>query len=200
MRHTCCASHLYVLIISKYDFDLMAELAGNTAGTLKKYLPKTKTKAIEIVPAFGNFINGTSSGSAGKTAANKGTKRKAEDTDAEATDNIDNKAEGSDEGAPTAENKDEPVKKKVAGKGKGRGKKAADQEGEEKGKPTAKPRGKKTQAHDEPQGNGDDDGEKQKPTVKKPRGKAAAKKVKTLEKDADEPAEEMEEDQADNDI
>jgi hypothetical protein len=199
------------LLISRlqYDYDLMAELTGNTAGTLKKYVPKVKTKAIAAVSVFGNFINGTY-GDAPKAppSANKGTKRKAEqDADANDYNTADINAEGSDEGAPVTENKVELTKKKVAGKGKGRGKKAANHEDEaEQKKPAVKkPRGKvaakKTKSDDEAQENGDDAEEAQEiePAAKKPRGKAGAKKMKPDEKAEEEAgADEKEEKQVDN--
>jgi hypothetical protein len=204
------------LLISRlqYDYDLMAKLTGNTAGTLKKYVPKVKTKAIAAVSAFGNFINGTY-GDAPKAppAANKGTKRKAEqDADANDYNTADINVEGSDEGAPVTENKVELTKKKVAGKGKGQGKKAANHEDEasaegeaEQKKPAIKkPRGKvaaKTKSDDETQENGDDAEEAQEiePAVKKPRGKAGAKKMKPDEKAEEEAdAKEKEEKQVDN--
>jgi len=176
----------------------MAELAGNTAGTLKKYLPKIKTKAIENVPAFAAFINGTSGSDTGKAAptANRGTKRKAEKY-ADDNKTADMKTEGSDESIPVTD-KDEPSKKKVAGKGKGRGKKAASQEGEvsaeangeEKEKPKAKPRGKKAKSDDEEKENGIEAEEGNKPSLKKPRGKAAKKAKMGEKEDADEPAKE----------
>jgi hypothetical protein len=181
----------------------MAELTGNTASTLKKYLPKIKTKAIENVPAFEAFINGTSGSDISKATptANRGTKRKAEKY-ADDNKTSDMKTEGSNEGIPATDNEDELSKKKVAGKGKGRGKKAASQEGEvsaeadgeekekPKAKPKAKPRGKKAKSDDEEKENGIEAEEGNKPALKKPRGKAAKKAKMEGKEDADEPAKE----------
>jgi hypothetical protein len=190
----------------------MAELTGNTAGTLKKYVPKVKTKAITAVPAFSNFINGIY-GDAPKATPNKGTKRKV-DQDADINDNstADVNAEGSDEGGPVTEDKEVRAKKKVAGKGKGRGKKATNQEdeasaegdAEEKKPGVKKPRGKvaakKTKSDDEVHENGDNAEETQEkePAAKKPRGKAGAKKMKPDEKDEEEVAAEEKEEQVEN--
>ncbi|PSN74993.1 hypothetical protein BS50DRAFT_29305 [Corynespora cassiicola Philippines] len=57
--------------IDKYDYDTMATLTGFTAGTLKKFWPAAKKKAIDAHPSFGAFLK--ASGSAAGSAVGNGT-------------------------------------------------------------------------------------------------------------------------------
>ncbi|KAF2789317.1 hypothetical protein K505DRAFT_328319 [Melanomma pulvis-pyrius CBS 109.77] len=152
----------------KYDYDLMATLAGNSAGTLKKYLPKIKTKATELVPSFGAFLGGAPShGETSKTApakVNGGKKRKTPDAEIDA----DLKADAKDKDIE-ADSEDATSKKKVAGKGKGRSKKSKTED-------------KDSSPENE---NGVAGAAEQKVTaIKKPRGRPA-KKIKAEEEKED---------------
>jgi hypothetical protein len=69
-------SHLllrnHTLTVVQYDYDVMATLTGNTAGSLKKMFPPVKKKAIETLPSFASYITG---GAATSTAAANGEKK-----------------------------------------------------------------------------------------------------------------------------
>ncbi|KAF2265172.1 hypothetical protein CC78DRAFT_207832 [Lojkania enalia] len=66
----------------KYDYDLMASLTGNTAGTLKKLYPVIKRKAMEAQPSFATFLGGSSNGENRTSSAKQARvlKRKADET------------------------------------------------------------------------------------------------------------------------
>ena len=71
----------------QYDWPLFAKLTGFTEGSLKKFWPPVKNKAIEQTESFGAFLNGASVGAAvaaPKAATAGGKKRKAADADADA--------------------------------------------------------------------------------------------------------------------
>jgi hypothetical protein len=110
----------------QYDYDLMATLTGNTAGSLKKMFPPVKRKAIEAHPSFAAFLgaapvtdgaNGDEKKAAPKTG---GRRRKAtSEPDAEGTAKPEEKKTENTEEAGKG-------KKKASAKGPGRprGKKA----------------------------------------------------------------------------
>lgn len=104
----------------KFDYDHMAALTKNTAGSLKKMWPPVKRKAIESHPSFAKFLgqsNGDATASTSEapklTAAPKSRKRKPAD-------------ETPEEPAKSEPDSSEPDKKPTkksapAGKKKGRG-------------------------------------------------------------------------------
>ena len=108
---------------SQYDWPLFAKLTGFTEGSLKKFWPPVKNKAIEQTERFGAFVNGTGAvAAAPKAAAAGGKKRKAADADADAdidpktssTDTTDGKAaDGKTKKAP-AEKRGKKVKAEEA--------------------------------------------------------------------------------------
>ncbi|KAL5116131.1 hypothetical protein ACEQ8H_006028 [Pleosporales sp. CAS-2024a] len=91
----------------KYDYDLMATLTSNTAGSLKKMWPPVKKKTIEAYPSFAAFLGVTGANMTAKSPSAKpaptpkaagGRKRKAApdaepDADADADANMDDDAE-----------------------------------------------------------------------------------------------------------
>ncbi|KAK1910177.1 hypothetical protein P3342_006450 [Pyrenophora teres f. teres] len=93
----------------KYDYDLMATLTKNTAGSLKKMWPPVKKKASENHPSFASLLGQTENSKAG--------------------DGKDDAASDSDKADSIVKS---PVAKKVkrapAGRGKGRTKKAVKKE------------------------------------------------------------------------
>ncbi|CAA9960896.1 hypothetical protein PTMSG1_04280 [Pyrenophora teres f. maculata] len=113
----------------KYDYDLMATLTKNTAGSLKKMWPPVKKKASENHPSFASLLGQT--GTATTTAAEPRTpkKRKAVEENSKAGDGKDDAASDSDKADSIVKS---PVAKKVkrapAGRGKGRIKKAVKKE------------------------------------------------------------------------
>jgi hypothetical protein len=94
----------------QYDFDLMAELTGNTNGTLKKMWPPVKKKAIEAYPSFAAFIGNTgakitaATGEAKPATLATGRKRKVADAEVD----------------PDTDSKDVERKKKAVPAKKGR--------------------------------------------------------------------------------
>ncbi|KAF2874164.1 hypothetical protein BDV95DRAFT_324069 [Massariosphaeria phaeospora] len=112
----------------KYDYDLMATLTGNTAGTLKKMFPPIKRKAVEAHPSFGTFLGQPGTGAEAKAAPAKanGSKKRKSPT-SETAEN--GKANGDDELVPDA-TKNGNTKKKAAGKG-GKKRKSPDAENAE---------------------------------------------------------------------
>ncbi|KAL7777609.1 hypothetical protein CFE70_004276 [Pyrenophora teres f. teres 0-1] len=104
----------------KYDYDLMATLTKNTAGSLKKMWPPVKKKASENHPSFASLL--------GQTAQDP-KKRKAVEENSKAGDGKDDAASDSDKADSIVKS---PVAKKVkrapAGRGKGRTKKAVKKE------------------------------------------------------------------------
>ncbi|CAO2652408.1 Nn.00g006910.m01.CDS01 [Neocucurbitaria sp. VM-36] len=112
----------------KYDYELMATLTKNTAGSLKKMWPPVKRKTIDAHTSFATFL-----GQAGVVAANgdvkpalapkaaAGRKRKAADKGLD-DDNDDNKDPTSAANKSDG-NKSDTKKKAPAAKGKGRPKK-----------------------------------------------------------------------------
>lgn len=88
------------MLTPQYDWPLFAKLTGFTEGSLKKFWPPVKNKAIEHTESFGTFLKGAGAAAAPPKAAAGGKKRKAADTDADAeldprtspTDTADGKA------------------------------------------------------------------------------------------------------------
>lgn len=79
----------------QYDWPLFAKLTGFTEGSLKKFWPPVKNKAIEQTESFGAFLNGAgAAGAAPKAVAAGGKKRKATDADADA--DLEQKASSTD--------------------------------------------------------------------------------------------------------
>ncbi|KAL1592240.1 hypothetical protein SLS60_011317 [Paraconiothyrium brasiliense] len=129
--------------LDKYDYDLFANLTGNTTSSIKKMWPPIKRKVIEAQPSFGTFLSGTTSTSASfgddagetkakaapKAKANNGKKRKATSTEPE-----------DDELVPEEAAEDVGKKKPAA---KGRKKKAGSADAEESEKKPAAKRGRK---------------------------------------------------------
>jgi hypothetical protein len=77
-----------MLTSNQYNYDDMAALTTNTAGSLKKMWPPVKKKAIEKYASFGAFLGAPSAPAGGepKSAApkvNNGKKRKAADENPE---------------------------------------------------------------------------------------------------------------------
>ncbi|KAK7179000.1 hypothetical protein PSPO01_14942 [Paraphaeosphaeria sporulosa] len=75
----------------KYDYELLATLTGNTAGSLKKMWPPVKRKVIEAHASFGAFLGGAAGEAAAakpapKPKANNGKKRKATSAEPEQED------------------------------------------------------------------------------------------------------------------
>ncbi|KAF2740801.1 hypothetical protein EJ04DRAFT_166281 [Polyplosphaeria fusca] len=112
------AAYLSSIGVDKYDYELMATLTGNTAGSLKKMLPKAKQKAISAHVSFATFIGATpgdnaaaapAKSTAAKAAKGTSTKRKAavDDVPTADGDEPDNKKAKTEE---STEEK-EPVKK-----------------------------------------------------------------------------------------
>ncbi|KAF1927111.1 uncharacterized protein M421DRAFT_6313 [Didymella exigua CBS 183.55] len=104
----------------KYNWPLFATLTGFTEGSLKKFWPPVKNKALEQHESFGTFLKG---GAAPAKAAG-GKKRKAANADADA--DLDPKISSADAingKAPEAKSKKAPSKK--------RGKKAKTEEDDE---------------------------------------------------------------------
>jgi hypothetical protein len=130
--HSQCLAILHALsgeqclIGPQYDYEVMANLTGNTAGSLKKMWPPVKKKAIEAHPSFATFLGTDGANiSAPKTAAG-GRKRKAvadndvEDADPKsAADQSDSNDKADSKTDSKADNKVE-TKKKALAKGKGR--------------------------------------------------------------------------------
>jgi hypothetical protein len=110
--------------IPQYDWPLFAKLTGFTEGSLKKFWPPVKNKAIEQTESFGAFLNGAGGVAAAPNAPAGGKKRKAADADADA--DLDPKTSSADTtgGKAEGETKKAPAKK--------RGKKAKTEEVEEK--------------------------------------------------------------------
>ncbi|EAT90502.1 hypothetical protein SNOG_02290 [Parastagonospora nodorum SN15] len=131
----------------KYDYDLMAALTGNTAGSLKKMWPSVKKKALDEYPSFAGFLGTTGANittkSPTKTApkAAGGRKRKVPvETEPEADGEADIEADSED------------VKPKPAPKKAGRKPRAAAaaeptiESDAEDAKPAPKKAGRKTKA------------------------------------------------------
>ncbi|KAI4643762.1 hypothetical protein J4E93_006775 [Alternaria ventricosa] len=135
----------------KFDYDVMATLTGNTAGSLKKMWPPVKKKALEAHPSFAAFLGQAgvaapaSTGGDPKPAATaKVTKKRKAADEAPEEDAEDNakdlapasaadKSEGeksdSKKKAPAAKKeKKAPTKKRVPVKGPNAPKKAAKKE------------------------------------------------------------------------
>lgn len=111
---------------SQYDWPLFAKLTGFTEGSLKKFWPPVKNKAIEQTESFGTFLNGTGAVAAvPKATAAGGKKRKAADADADADTDPKTSADTTDGKAADGKTKKAPSKK--------RGKKVkAEEAGDEK--------------------------------------------------------------------
>ncbi|KAF2849195.1 hypothetical protein T440DRAFT_139631 [Plenodomus tracheiphilus IPT5] len=123
------AAFLSIIGPDKFDYDLMAVLTGNTAGSLKKMWPPVKRKAIEAHAGFGKFLGqaGTTTAAASSIAAPKAAaakKRKDESEDeapedttepttatATATDKADGNKSDSKKKAPSKEKKATAAKK-----------------------------------------------------------------------------------------
>ncbi|KAF3031786.1 hypothetical protein E8E12_000280 [Didymella heteroderae] len=103
----------------KYDWPLFAKLTGFTEGSLKKYWPPVKNKAVEQTESFGTFLKGAGAAPALSKAAVGGKKRKAADAETDAE--LDPKASSAD--TTNGKAKKAPAKK--------RGKKAKTDEVEE---------------------------------------------------------------------
>ncbi|KAI4647594.1 uncharacterized protein J4E78_008909 [Alternaria triticimaculans] len=134
----------------KFDYDVMATLTGNTAGSLKKMWPPVKKKALEAHPSFAAYLGqagvaapASAGGDSKPAAAAKVTKkRKAADEvpdDAEdstkdlappsAADKSEAEKSDSKKKAPPAKKeKKGPTKKRVPVKGPNAPKKAAKKE------------------------------------------------------------------------
>lgn len=99
---------------AQYDWPLFAKLTGFTEGSLKKFWPPVKNKAIEQTESFGAFLNGTGAAAApSKAASAGGKKRKAADADADA--DLDPKissADTTDGKAADGKTKKAPAKKR----------------------------------------------------------------------------------------
>lgn len=113
------------MLTPQYDWPLFAKLTGFTEGSLKKFWPPVKNKAIEQTESFGTFLKGAGAAAAAppKTAAG-GKKRKAADADADAE--LDPKtvsADTTDGKAADGKTKKAPAKK--------RGKKVKTEEAED---------------------------------------------------------------------
>ncbi|KAL6705645.1 hypothetical protein ACN47E_006592 [Coniothyrium glycines] len=110
----------------KYNYDLMASLTNNTAGSLRKMWPPVKKKAMEAYPSFTDFLGAVvSAGSGGEVKAtipkpSGGKKRKAAD---ESSDDTKDSEPDPAEGRKSDGNKSSS-KEAATLKGKGRAKKA----------------------------------------------------------------------------
>jgi hypothetical protein len=103
---------------SQYDYEVMANLTGNTAGSLKKMWPPVKKKAIEAHPSFATFLGTDGANiSAPTTAAGSRKRKAAADNDVEDADpkSAADKSENTDKTDSKVE-----TKKKAPAKGKGR--------------------------------------------------------------------------------
>lgn len=123
--------------MTQYDYDIMATLTKNTAGSLKKMWPPIKRKAMDAHPTFSKFLNGPGAPAANGDAkpapapkATGGKKRKATDEDLDDADedtkdttSAANKSDGN-----KSDSKKKPAKKAPATKGKGRAKKQVKKE------------------------------------------------------------------------
>lgn len=69
---------------TQYDWPLFAKLTGFTEGSLKKFWPPVKNKALEQHESFATFLKGGAATAAAPSKATVGKKRKAADTDADA--------------------------------------------------------------------------------------------------------------------
>jgi hypothetical protein len=96
--------------IPQYDWPLFAKLTGFTEGSLKKFWPPVKNKAIEQTESFGAFLNGAGGVAAAPNAPAGGKKRKAADADADA--DLDPKTSSADTTGGKAEGKTEEVEEK----------------------------------------------------------------------------------------
>ncbi|KAF3037001.1 hypothetical protein E8E11_005762 [Didymella keratinophila] len=99
----------------KYDWPLFAKLTGFTEGSLKKFWPPVKNKAIEQTESFGAFLNGTGAVAAAPKAAAAagGKKRKAADADADTDlDPKTSSADTTDGKAAGGKTKEAPAKKR----------------------------------------------------------------------------------------
>ncbi|KAF2008993.1 hypothetical protein BU24DRAFT_89514 [Aaosphaeria arxii CBS 175.79] len=126
----------------KINYDLMAELTGNTVNSLRKMFPPIKQRVIAAHPSFGVFMSGAISaagidGPSTPVKANGGRKRKnafPENEDA-------NDAEDGDNGTATG-----PVNK-----GKGKAKAAASDTGDVAKRRPGRPRKAKVEAEAGPE-------------------------------------------------
>ncbi|KAJ4376736.1 hypothetical protein N0V86_006853 [Didymella sp. IMI 355093] len=116
------AAFLSSLGADKYDWPLFAKLTGFTEGSLKKFWPPVKNKAIEQTESFATFLKGAGAAATPPKAAAGGKKRKAADADAD-LDPKASSADTADSKAPEGKTKKAPAKK--------RGKKAKTEEVEE---------------------------------------------------------------------
>lgn len=99
---------------AQYDWTLFANLAGFTEGSLKKYWPPVKNKAMEQHESFAAFLKGAAAAPAASSKATGGKKRKA--ADAHVDTGIDSKApsvDATDNDAPEGKTKKAPTKKRV---------------------------------------------------------------------------------------
>ncbi|KAI4944400.1 hypothetical protein J4E86_009458 [Alternaria arbusti] len=135
----------------KFDYDVMATLTGNTAGSLKKMWPPVKKKALEAHPSFAAFLGqagvaaaSPAGGNSKPAAAAKVTKKRKAPSEAPEEDAEDgakdlappsaadkSEAEKSDskkKAPPAKKEKKGPTKKRVPVKGPNAPKKAAKKE------------------------------------------------------------------------
>ncbi|KNG44427.1 DNA binding protein [Stemphylium lycopersici] len=122
----------------QFNYDVMATLTRNTAGSLKKMWPPIKKKAIENHPSFAKFLGqagaAAPAGEPKPAVAPKGRKRKASDEGTEDSAEAVNEkyepasaANKSDDDKSDSKKQKKPVaeKKAPAAKGRGRPKKQA---------------------------------------------------------------------------
>ncbi|KAH7389820.1 hypothetical protein BKA66DRAFT_48633 [Pyrenochaeta sp. MPI-SDFR-AT-0127] len=119
----------------KYDYDLMASLTKNTAGSLKKMWPPVKKKAMETHSSFAAFLgqSGTTANGEIKSApAPKANNNKKRKVTSEAPDDADNggkkELELTSAGNTSDGSKSSTKKKAPAAKGKGRARKQVKKE------------------------------------------------------------------------
>ncbi|KAI4701897.1 hypothetical protein J4E89_010416 [Alternaria sp. Ai002NY15] len=135
----------------KFDYDVMATLTGNTAGSLKKMWPPVKKKALEAHPSFAAYLGqagvaapASAGGDSKPAAAAKVTKKRKAASEAPEEDAEDgakdlappsaadkSEAEKSDskkKAPPAKKEKKGPTKKRVPVKGPNAPKKAAKKE------------------------------------------------------------------------
>lgn len=107
----------------QYDFPLFAKLTGFTEGTMKKFWPPVKKKAMEEHPEFAKFITGNTAPPAAKSAGGK--KRKAieagvdadADADGDATEGKGKKAAKSKRGNKVKSDEAEELKREDSADG-----------------------------------------------------------------------------------
>src|SRR5689334_21253516 len=112
----------------QYDYDLMAALTKNTAGSLKKMWPPVKKKAMETHPSFAAFLGQAGTAAAANSDAKPapalkaaaGRKRKATDEN-DGKNDLDPTSDGgkSDGNKSDTKKKVAPGKKAPAAKAKG---------------------------------------------------------------------------------